>query len=71
PPRQGTAEGVILGIAKRKPEMVIHIFCAINEIEKAVREWKKGGYVPVYTQALDMFPGTPTLETIVVFTSQV
>lgn len=71
PPRQGTADGVIQAIAKRKPEMVIHIFCAINEIEKAVREWKKGGYVPVYTQALDMFPGTPTLETIVVFTSQV
>jgi tRNA/tmRNA/rRNA uracil-C5-methylase (TrmA/RlmC/RlmD family) len=69
PPRQGTAEGVIQAIAKRKPEMVIHIFCAINEIEKAVREWKKGGYVPVYTQALDMFPGTPTLETIVVLQS--
>jgi tRNA/tmRNA/rRNA uracil-C5-methylase (TrmA/RlmC/RlmD family) len=66
PPRQGTAEGVIPAIAKRKPELIIHIFCAINEIEKAVREWKKGGYVPVYTQALDMFPGTPTLETIVV-----
>jgi len=31
-----------------------------------LREWKKGGYVPESTQALDMFPGTPTLETIVV-----
>jgi len=66
PPRQGTADGVIQAIARRKPEMVIHIFCAINEIEKAVREWKKHGYVPECTQALDMFPGTPTLETIVV-----
>jgi len=45
---------------------VIHVFCAINEIEKAMREWKKNGYVPVSAQALDMFPGTPTLETIVV-----
>jgi tRNA/tmRNA/rRNA uracil-C5-methylase (TrmA/RlmC/RlmD family) len=68
PPRQGTADGVIQAIARRKPEMVIHIFCAINEIEKAVREWKKHGYVPDCTQALDMFPGTPTLETIVVLT---
>jgi tRNA/tmRNA/rRNA uracil-C5-methylase (TrmA/RlmC/RlmD family) len=46
--------------------LVIHVFCAINEIEKAMREWKKNGYVPVSAQALDMFPGTPTLETIVV-----
>ena len=69
PPRQGTAEGVIPAIARRKPALVIHVFCAINEIEKALREWKKGGYVPVYTQALDMFPGTPTLETIVVLKS--
>jgi len=66
PPRQGTADGVISAIAKRKPMLVIHVFCAINEIEKALREWKKGGYVPESTQALDMFPGTPTLETIVV-----
>ncbi|MFM8457251.1 MAG: methyltransferase domain-containing protein, partial [Ignavibacteria bacterium] len=66
PPRQGTADGVISAIAKRKPMLVIHVFCAINEIEKAMREWKKNGYVPVSAQALDMFPGTPTLETIVV-----
>jgi len=70
PPRQGTADGVIQAIARRKPALVIHIFCAINEIEKAVREWKKHGFVPQTTQALDMFPGTPTLETIVVFTPQ-
>ena len=69
PPRQGTAEGVIQAIAKRKPALVIHIFCAINEIEKAVREWKKHGFVPQTTQGLDMFPGTPTLETIVVLRS--
>lgn len=66
PPRQGTADGVIAAIAKRNPMLVIHVFCAINEIEKAMREWKKNGYVPVSAQALDMFPGTPTLETIVV-----
>jgi tRNA/tmRNA/rRNA uracil-C5-methylase (TrmA/RlmC/RlmD family) len=66
PPRQGTADGVIAAIAKRNPMLVIHVFCAINEIEKAIREWKKNGYVPVSAQALDMFPGTPTLETIVV-----
>ena len=66
PPRQGAANGVIGAIAKRNPVLVIHVFSVINEIEKALREWKKHGYVPVSAQAFDMFPGTPTLETIVI-----
>jgi tRNA/tmRNA/rRNA uracil-C5-methylase (TrmA/RlmC/RlmD family) len=66
PPRQGTAEGVIAEIALRKPVKVIHIFCAIDQIVKAMAEWKRAGYIPTLVQALDMYPGTPSIETLVV-----
>lgn len=66
PPRQGTSEGVIAEIAFRKPIKVIHIFCSIDQIVKAMAEWKRAGYIPTSVQALDMFPGTPSIETLVV-----
>jgi tRNA/tmRNA/rRNA uracil-C5-methylase (TrmA/RlmC/RlmD family) len=66
PPKQGTAEGVIAEIALRKPVKVIHIFCAIDQIVKAMAEWKRAGYIPTTVQALDMYPGTPSIETLVV-----
>ena len=66
PPRHGTAEGVIAEIALRKPVKVIHLFCAIDQIVKAMAEWKRAGYIPTSVQALDMYPGTPSIETLVV-----
>ena len=29
-------------------------------------EWKRAGYIPTSVQALDMYPGTPSIETLVV-----
>ena len=45
---------------------MIHIFCAIDQIVKAMAEWKRAGYIPTSVQALDMYPGTPSIETLVV-----
>ncbi len=69
PPRQGCASDVIQTLAERTPAMVIHIFCAIEEIPRALRDWKKAGYIPATAFALDMFAGTPSLETVVVLKS--
>jgi tRNA/tmRNA/rRNA uracil-C5-methylase (TrmA/RlmC/RlmD family) len=65
PPRKGTEMGVIPALAARSPERVLHIFCGTDEIPRELHTWKLSGYKPVIIQPLDMFPGTPHLETMV------
>lgn len=65
PPRKGTDDGVIHALAKRHPERVLHIFCGTDEIPRELALWAAAGYTPVTVEPIDMFPGTPGLETLV------
>jgi tRNA/tmRNA/rRNA uracil-C5-methylase (TrmA/RlmC/RlmD family) len=65
PPRNGTERGVIAAVAARRPRRVVHVFCSVDEIPNALRQWKVGGYIPVRVAPLDMFAGTPNLEVFV------
>ena len=65
PPRSGTANGVIKELARRKPLRVLHVFCGTDGIPAAVEEWYKRGFRPEKIVPLDMFPGTPNLETMI------
>ena len=65
PPRSGTANGVIGTIAERQPLRVLHIFCGTDEIPRELQEWNKHGYIPKRILPLDMFPGSPNLETMI------
>ena len=68
PPRQGTGRGVIEGLAARKPEAVLHIFCGIEQIPREVPEWLHAGYRLDRIVPLDLFPGTSNLECCLLFT---
>ncbi|MBI4915010.1 MAG: methyltransferase domain-containing protein [Acidobacteria bacterium] len=68
PPRQGTAEGVAAAIADRRPERVVHICCGTDEIPREVAAWSAAGYVVRRAVPLDLFPGTPNLETLLLLT---
>lgn len=68
PPRRGADETVIAAIARRRPERVIHLFCAADEIPAAIAAWRRRGYFVRRVAPLDMFAGTPQLETAVQFT---
>ena len=70
PPRKGTEPGVIHALAMRKPARVCHIFCGTDEIPDAIREWERYGYRVREVQPLDLFPGTPHLETAILFTKK-
>ncbi|MFQ3599186.1 MAG: methyltransferase domain-containing protein, partial [Chloroherpetonaceae bacterium] len=65
PPRQGTEKGVIEYLAERKPVRVLHIFCGVDEIAREVKAWERCGYRVARVLPLDMFAGTPNLETMV------
>lgn len=67
PPRQGTAEGVVESITERRPLKVIHIFCGVDEIPRELKLWTKNGYRLKRACPLDMFPGTPNLEVMLLF----
>jgi hypothetical protein len=65
PPRRGADGAVIRSIARRRPGRVLHLFCASEEIPGALGHWQQCGYFVRRVVALDMFPGTPQLETLV------
>lgn len=65
PPRQGTAQGVIKSISQRAPVKVLHIFCGVDQIPPEVTQWTKNGYKVERIVPLDMFPGTPNLEVMI------
>ncbi len=65
PPRSGVEAGVIAALAKRNPMRVLHVFCGTDEIPRSLNQWKLSGYKAVNIQPLDLFPGTPHLETMV------
>ncbi len=67
PPRNGTLPGVIENITERRPEQIVHIFCNIDNIPSELARWQHNGYVPRRIIPLDMFPGTPEIETMIFF----
>ncbi|EDM27544.1 RNA methyltransferase [Lentisphaera araneosa HTCC2155] len=67
PPRQGCEPGVIAQLAKRRPKRVLQIFCGTDVVPKEILEWQKQGYKAKVIQPIDMFAGTPNLETMVLF----
>lgn len=68
PPRSGVAEGVIECIAARKPGKVLHIFCNIDIMPAELQRWTGCGYRIVKAIPLDMFPGTSSIEIMVLLT---
>jgi tRNA/tmRNA/rRNA uracil-C5-methylase (TrmA/RlmC/RlmD family) len=67
PPRQGTKEGVIETITMRNPEKILHIFCGIDTIPLEYERYYNYGYKIKKIVPLDMFPGTPNFEMMVLF----
>jgi len=65
PPRRGADDVVIRSLARRRPGRVLHLFCASEEIPEALGHWLRCGYLTRRIVPMDMFAGTPQLETLV------
>lgn len=65
PPRNGTGQGVIEYVAAAMPRQVLHIFCNINIMPAELNRWTENGFRITKVVPLDMFPGTSTIETMV------
>jgi tRNA/tmRNA/rRNA uracil-C5-methylase (TrmA/RlmC/RlmD family) len=67
PPRKGCEPGVIAELSQREPKRVLQIFCGTDVVPKEIKLWQKNGYSAKVIQPIDMFAGTPNLETMVLF----
>jgi tRNA/tmRNA/rRNA uracil-C5-methylase (TrmA/RlmC/RlmD family) len=65
PPRQGPDEGVLRLCARRGASRIVHIFCNVDRIPLDLEEWQRYGYRVSQVEPLDMFPGTPNLEVMI------
>jgi len=68
PPRQGPKDGVIAALCLREPHKVLHIHCGVDQIPSSIEQWQQGGYQVEKIVPMDMFPGTPNLEVLILLT---
>ena len=65
PPRKGLAPEVIGTIAAMGPERVVYVSCDPATLGRDVKRFAELGYRAVRACAVDMFPGTRHVETVV------
>lgn len=62
PPRSGVAPALAEQVAAWRPLRIVHWVCDVERLDPQLQLWKRLGYRPVATCALDMFAGTDSLE---------
>lgn len=70
PPRKGLAPEVIGSIAAMAPERVVYISCDPATLARDAKRFAEVGYFPEKAVAVDLFPRTSHVETILFLTKQ-
>ena len=65
PPRKGLAPEVIASVAAMGPEKVVYVSCDPATLGRDVKIFREFGYEAKWAAAVDMFPGTAHVETVV------
>ena len=65
PPRKGLAEDVVHTIAEMAPERVVYVSCDPATLGRDVRRFAEEGYTLRTADAVDLFPRTEHVETVV------
>ncbi len=65
PPRKGLAPEVVDTIARMTPDRVVYVSCDPATLARDVKRFGERGYRPVRAEAVDLFPRTAHVETIV------
>ena len=70
PPRKGLAPEVIASVAGMGPKRVVYVSCDPATLGRDVKIFRDLGYQPVRACAVDMFPGTRHVETVVLLSRE-
>ena len=65
PPRKGLGEEMISVVAGMGPERVVYVSCDPGTLGRDAGRFREAGYEPVRAAAVDLFPRTRHVETIV------
>lgn len=65
PPRKGLSPEVVNTIAAMGPERVVYVSCDPGTLGRDVKRFQELGYRAVRASAVDLFPGTVHVETVV------
>ena len=65
PPRKGLAPEVIASVVAMAPKRVVYVSCDPATLGRDVKIFQELGYQPARACAVDMFPGTRHVETVV------
>jgi 23S rRNA (uracil1939-C5)-methyltransferase len=65
PPRKGVSADVIEAISAMAPQRVVYVSCDPATLARDVKLFGERGYRAVRAAAVDMFPGTANVETVV------
>ena len=65
PPRKGLGEEVIAAVAAMGPERVVYVSCDPGTLGRDIRRFAEAGYRAARAAAVDLFPRTRHVETVV------
>lgn len=65
PPRKGLASEVVDTIARMAPNRIVYVSCDPATLARDIKRFAPMGYEPVKAEAVDLFPRTAHVETIV------
>ena len=65
PPRKGLSPDVVSAAAQMQPQRIVYVSCDPATLARDVKLFAQEGYGAVRAAAVDMFPGTANIETVV------
>ena len=65
PPRKGLSPEVVAAAASMVPQRIVYVSCDPATLARDVKLFAQEGYCAVRAAAVDMFPGTANVETVV------
>ena len=65
PPRKGLSPEVVAAAASMAPQCIVYVSCDPATLARDVKLFAQEGYAAVRAAAVDMFPGTANVETVV------
>ena len=70
PPRKGLAEGVVDSICSMTPARVVYVSCDPATLARDIKRFAERGYTAQKAVAVDLFPRTAHIESVVLLTRQ-
>ncbi len=70
PPRKGASTALISAVLERAPKTIVYVACAPEPLARAAAQMYENNYIAKSVTPYDLFPHTPHVETLAIFTKR-